>query len=93
MGLEAGYYGAVKYLTSGDQTLQSAFGLQQRKRYTWAKYLYADVGAQRDRFPSVAWLIERWHEWSDTRAVYFDRHMMVARMTNLHDHTHAHKPC
>ena len=39
--------------------------------------LYAKKCALRDRFPSVAWLIERWHEHSSSLAEFHDRHMSM----------------
>ena len=86
MSLERSYYGAVKALTanrSGQTTLEPADGgglvatRQLKQKYVWSTHLYADEGSKRGRFPSVSWLIDRWHDYSDSRAEYFDRHMMV----------------
>ena len=44
--------------------------------YTHADLMYATT-KKRGRFPSVNWLLERFHEWSDPRAEWFDRQMMM----------------
>ena len=44
---------------------------------TFTSKPYLAGSKRRDRFPSVAWLIERWHEWSATVAEWYDRQMMM----------------
>ena len=83
---ELSYVSAVKELRrlysnqevlQGDKEGNLISTVQTCDRYIWDYRLHSKADAKRERFPSVAWLIERWHDWSALRAEFFDRRMMV----------------
>ena len=97
MSLERGYVGAVNALLQQhssqtrlqqDQDGSLAIDKQQKQFYTWSEHLYADEDSKRGRFPSVSWLIERWHDYSNTRAQFMDHHMMVCLGKYVETTTH-----
>ena len=69
-------YNAFKATILDQDRCNAPLVAQTLDKFTHPAKMYT-TAQKRNRFPSTSWFIDRFHEWSDARAEWHDRQMMM----------------